>query len=155
MGSAAEEDEDDERSRPSLGRGPPSHPAAVGHLPSLVARPDPGGEPADSRSRRLRVVAARIEKGAASGLSDADVEARFGDEGLSARPWGNGPGDTYGWHEHGYHKVLYCVQGSIVFHTRDGDVALEAGDRLDVEPGTEHAATVGPDGCRCVEAATG
>jgi quercetin dioxygenase-like cupin family protein len=95
-----------------------------------------------------------MEKGAASGLSSADVEARVGKEGLSARPWGNGPGDTYDWHEHGYHKVLYCVAGSIVFHTRDGDMALEAGDRLDVEPGTSHAATVGADGCRCVEAAT-
>jgi hypothetical protein len=42
--------------------------------------------------------------------------------------------------------------GSILFHTRDGDVALTAGDRLDLEPGTEHAATVGPDGCGCVEA---
>ena len=26
------------------------------------------------------------------------------------------------------------------------------GDRLDLEPGTGHAATVGPGGCRCVEA---
>ena len=30
---------------------------------------------------------------------------------------------------------------------------LEAGDRLEVEPGTEHAATVGPDGVKCMEAA--
>lgn len=67
--------------------------------------------------------------------------------------WGNGPGDTYGWHDHRYHKVLLCLCGSIVFHTRDGDVELVAGDRLDLEPGTEHAATVGPDGCECVEAA--
>ena len=26
------------------------------------------------------------------------------------------------------------------------------GDRLDLDPGTEHAATVGPSGCECVEA---
>jgi mannose-6-phosphate isomerase-like protein (cupin superfamily) len=68
------------------------------------------------------------------------------------RVWGNGSGDTYGWHAHGYHKVLFCLDGSIVFHTRDGDVALEAGDRLDLPPGAEHAATVGPSGVRCVEA---
>lgn len=67
--------------------------------------------------------------------------------------WGIGPGDTYGWHDHRYHKVLLCLSGSIVFHTRDGDVKLVAGDRLDLEPGTEHSATVGPDGCECVEAA--
>jgi hypothetical protein len=70
----------------------------------------------------------------------------------SPRPWGNGPGDVYGWHEHGYHKVLFCVAGSIVFHTDDGDVALDAGDRLDLPPGTRHAATVGPEGCECLEA---
>jgi hypothetical protein len=32
------------------------------------------------------------------------------------------------------------------------DVELRAGDRLDLEPGTGHAATVGPDGCECLEA---
>lgn len=79
--------------------------------------------------------------------------AAFAMEGCSSpRPWGNGPGDVYGWHAHGYHKTLFCLSGSIVFHTRDGDVELRAGDRLDLEPGTEHAATVGPQGCACVEA---
>lgn len=88
---------------------------------------------------------------AASG-TDAALEA-FRDEGCSApRTWGNGPGDTYGWHAHGYHKVLFCLDGSITFHLHDGDVALEAGDRLDIDPGTEHAATVGRRGCSCVEA---
>lgn len=83
----------------------------------------------------------------------ADATAAFATEGCApARPWGNGPGDMYGWHDHGYHKVLFCLSGSIVFHTRDGDVELTAGDRLDLEPGTEHAATVGPTGCECVEA---
>jgi quercetin dioxygenase-like cupin family protein len=74
-------------------------------------------------------------------------------EGFSApRPWGNGPGDSYGWHSHDYHKVLFCLDGSITFHTRDGDVDLRSGDRLDIESNTEHAATVGPDGVSCVEA---
>jgi hypothetical protein len=82
-----------------------------------------------------------------------DATAAFTAEGcLPARTWGNGPGDTYGRHDHGYHKVLFCLSGSIVFHTDDGDVELNEGDRLDLEPGTGHAATVGPSGCRCVEA---
>jgi quercetin dioxygenase-like cupin family protein len=68
------------------------------------------------------------------------------------RSWSNGPGDTYGRHDHPRHKVLFCLEGSIVFHTDDGDVSLSAGDRLDLEPGTSHAATVGPSGCSCVEA---
>ena len=74
-------------------------------------------------------------------------------EGCSAtRAWSNGPGDTYGRHAHAYHKVLFCLDGSITFHLTDGDVDLAAGDRLDLEPGTEHAATVGPQGCSCIEA---
>ena len=75
------------------------------------------------------------------------------DEGASApRFWGNAPGDTYGRHDHAYHKVLFSLRGSIVFHMDDGDVELRPGDRLDLEPGTGHAATVGPEGCECVEA---
>jgi quercetin dioxygenase-like cupin family protein len=83
----------------------------------------------------------------------SDVEGRFRDEGLSPHGWGNGPGDRYGAHAHGYHKVLYCLTGSIVFHTADGDLDLGPGDRLDIEPGTEHSATVGPEGVECLEAA--
>lgn len=71
--------------------------------------------------------------------------------GMEPHWWSNGPGDTYSWHTHGYTKVLYCAAGSIVFHTRSGDFELEPGDRLDVEPNTEHAATVGPGGVECVE----
>lgn len=67
--------------------------------------------------------------------------------------WGNAPGDTYGWHEHHYEKVLYCAHGGIVFHTEDGDLELGPGDRMVLPPGTRHAATVGPRGVRCVEAA--
>ena len=83
----------------------------------------------------------------------ADALTIFATEGCSApRPWSNGPGETYGWHEHDRDKVLFCLEGSIVFHTDDGDVALTAGDRLDLAAGTRHAATVGPAGCACVEA---
>lgn len=91
----------------------------------------------------------RVE-GPAAGLSE--LEDRFRQDGLTPRSWSNGPGDRYDWHAHDYHKVLYCVSGSIVFHTHDGDHRLEPGDRLDVEPGTDHAATVGPEGVECIEA---
>ncbi|HUR85346.1 MAG TPA: hypothetical protein VMY78_08370 [Solirubrobacteraceae bacterium] len=39
------------------------------------------------------------------------------------------------------------------FHTHDGDLVLEPGDHLEVDPGTEHAATAGDDGVLCLEAA--
>jgi mannose-6-phosphate isomerase-like protein (cupin superfamily) len=77
----------------------------------------------------------------------------FRAEGCSApRSWGNGPGDAYGPHAHDFHKVLFCLDGSITFHLAGGNVELGPGDRLDIEPRTKHAATVGPNGCTCVEA---
>ena len=79
--------------------------------------------------------------------------AMFASEGCSApRSWANGPGDVYAAHEHPHDKVLCCLDGSIVFRTDDGDLALEAGDRLDLPARTRHGATVGPLGCSCVEA---
>lgn len=95
---------------------------------------------------------ASTTRGTVTGRADAD--AVFAAEGCTEpRPWGNGPDERYGWHEHGFHKVLFCLEGSITFHLRDAeDVTLTASDRLDLAPGTEHAATVGPGGCACVEA---
>jgi Cupin domain. len=88
-----------------------------------------------------------------TGASRLDADAAFVAEGCSGpSSWSNGPLETYGRHEHAYHKVLFCLSGSITFHTDDGDIELGAGDRLDLEPGTAHSATVGPRGCRCVEA---
>jgi quercetin dioxygenase-like cupin family protein len=79
----------------------------------------------------------------------------FEREKLSPHSWSNGPGDVYATHKHGYHKVLYCLRGSIVFHVRpDGtDYTLTPGDRLDLPPGVGHGATVGIDGVTCLEAA--
>jgi quercetin dioxygenase-like cupin family protein len=76
----------------------------------------------------------------------------FTDEGLQAHSWSNGPGYRYGEHDHPYHKVLVCESGSIIFHTPDGDVELQPGDRLDLPAHTPHAATVGPAGVVCWEA---
>lgn len=81
------------------------------------------------------------------------AEAAFADEGLEARTWSNEPGYVYPEHSHDYHKVLFCVSGSIVFHTPDGDVSLQAGDRLDLPPRTPHGATVGEEGVTCMEGA--
>lgn len=87
----------------------------------------------------------------------ADVEAAaaaaFAAEDLEPHRWANTPGYRYGQHAHDYHKVLFCVDGSIVFHTDDGDLSLAPGDRLDLPPGTAHSATVGPKGVVCLEAA--
>jgi quercetin dioxygenase-like cupin family protein len=98
-------------------------------------------------------VATTIEKSTIEAPGRDDIKARFEEEGLTPHSWGNEPGYEYEWHSHDYHKVLYCVSGSIVFHTEEGDFDLGPGDRLDVEAGTGHSATVGPDGVQCMEAA--
>jgi mannose-6-phosphate isomerase-like protein (cupin superfamily) len=94
--------------------------------------------------------ATRVE-GAVPGR-DAALRAFREERCASPRSWTNGAGDTYAQHAHGYHKVLFCLEGSITFHLEDGDLTLGAGDRLDLAPGTQHAATVGPSGCSCIEA---
>jgi quercetin dioxygenase-like cupin family protein len=98
-------------------------------------------------------VATTMEKSTIEAPGRDDIEARFREERLNPHTWGNEPGYEYEWHSHDYHKVLYCVSGSIVFHTEAGDFDLEPGDRLDVEAGTRHSATVGQDGVQCMEAA--
>ena len=88
-----------------------------------------------------------------SGDGDDRVSSVFASEGLHPHGWSNGPGATYGEHEHDHHKVLVCTAGSITFHTPSGDIALGPGDRLDLPAHTPHAATVGPRGVTCREAA--
>ncbi|HYZ09103.1 MAG TPA: cupin domain-containing protein [Pseudonocardiaceae bacterium] len=83
----------------------------------------------------------------------ADVEKQFRDQGHAPQTWSNGAGTGYERHAHSYHKRLYCTSGRITFHTDEGDFELHPGDRLDVDPGTSHGATVGPEGVTCVEAA--
>lgn len=74
-------------------------------------------------------------------------------EGLEPRWWSNGPGDSYDAHSHPYHKVLFCARGSISFEAAGRAFTLHPGDRLDIPPGTPHAAAVGPEGVTCAEAA--
>jgi quercetin dioxygenase-like cupin family protein len=66
--------------------------------------------------------------------------------------WSNGPGYKYATHSHPDTKILRCLEGSIVFHLHDRDVELSPGERLVLEPGVEHSATVGPSGVHCAEA---
>jgi len=130
----------------------PHDPEAANDWRSIAnAAGSPGRPRGSSQGARDRGLMGATKFEARASRSDA-IEA-FSAEGCSApRFWGNGPGDEYGRHSHDYHKVLFCLAGSIVFHTDEGDVSLEAGDRLDLEPGTVHGAMVGPRGCECVEA---
>jgi quercetin dioxygenase-like cupin family protein len=90
---------------------------------------------------------------------DTMHEAQFCQEmdaaGYPVSIWANGPQHRYGTHTHPYRKLLCCLEGSIIFHTASGDQALGPGDRLVLDAGIEHSATVGPDGVRCAEAHAG
>jgi len=90
----------------------------------------------------------------ATGVAPAreEVEEVLRSQGLAPHAWANGPAAVYERHAHLHHKVLFCVQGGIVFHLDAGDAALHPGDRLELPAGVGHAATVGPDGVACVEA---
>ena len=85
------------------------------------------------------------------------IIAAFARKGLTPHSWSNGAHDRYAAHSHPYHKVLYCVRGSITFRIEDSgeDVDLAPGDRLDIEPQTEHSAIVGTSGVECMEAPRG
>lgn len=73
---------------------------------------------------------------------------------LKVYHWSNNPEDVYAGHTHGYHKVLYVLEGSIRFEfpTRHKSVTLNPGDRLDLPAGIRHSAVVGPQGVKCLEA---
>jgi quercetin dioxygenase-like cupin family protein len=74
-------------------------------------------------------------------------------EASSCYAWSNGPGTVYGAHEHAFRKILYCLRGSIRFDlVASGEsIELEPGGRLELPPGTLHAAVVGAGGVTCIE----
>jgi uncharacterized protein YjlB len=89
--------------------------------------------------------------------TQAGLWQRMTEEGLNPYSWSNGPFDIYAAHSHSYNKVIYVVQGSITFGLPElgEQLALKAGDRLDLPAGTVHEAHVGARGVVCLEAHKG
>ncbi len=84
---------------------------------------------------------------------ETDMVRRLRDEGLDPTGWGNGPGDRYAAHAHGYDKVIVVERGSITFGLAgQRHLDLQAGDRLELPAGTTHDALVGAGGVSCLEA---
>ena len=83
------------------------------------------------------------------------ILACFAREGLQPHIWSGAAGDRFAEHEHAYHKVLYCLRGSITFTMAPGGevILLAPGERLDLPPHTRHSAVAGADGVTCIEAA--
>jgi len=86
-------------------------------------------------------------------IDETALRMRLEGEADSCYAWSNGPGTVYGSHSHTYRKILYCLRGSIRFDLvgSGGAIDLEPGDRLELPPGTPHAAIVGPTGVSCIE----
>jgi quercetin dioxygenase-like cupin family protein len=82
-----------------------------------------------------------------------ELMTRLRAEASGCYSWSSGPGDRYGAHDHGYEKVLYCVDGSITFvlEPEGKPVELKAGDRMVLPAKTVHSAVVGSGGCTCIE----
>jgi quercetin dioxygenase-like cupin family protein len=82
-----------------------------------------------------------------------ELMARLKTEATGCYSWSNGPGDRYAAHSHNFEKVLYCVDGSIIFVLESEGRRLELmpGDRMMLPAGTVHSAVVGPAGCTCIE----
>jgi mannose-6-phosphate isomerase-like protein (cupin superfamily) len=86
--------------------------------------------------------------------TEALIREKYVANGLHPYKWSNGPHDVYSTHTHDYNKIIYVVEGSILFGLPDEnrEVLLSAGDRLDLPANTAHNATVGPNGVICLEA---
>lgn len=87
--------------------------------------------------------------------SEAELRHRLISEGLDPRSWSAASGDREPVHSHEFHKIVYCVEGSVwysITDDRDRTIELEPGDRLDIDPGVRHAMMAGMDGATCLEA---
>jgi Cupin domain len=79
------------------------------------------------------------------------IERFLREQGVEPYPWSNGPHDRYAEHEHGYTKLLMCAEGSITFIVDGEPMELHPGQGFVLPPRTSHSATVGADGCTCLE----
>jgi quercetin dioxygenase-like cupin family protein len=75
-------------------------------------------------------------------------------EGLRPYLWKPSPNQRQPISSHGYHKVLFVIDGSLEVILPDSNqrVKLGKGDRLDVPRGIRHGLIVGGRGAECLEA---
>ena len=86
--------------------------------------------------------------------TEEDIIGELEEQELKVYHWSSLPDSVFAGHTHGYHKVLYVLEGNIKFEfpARHESLNLNAGDRLDLPAGVRHDATVGVDGVKCLEA---
>ncbi len=85
----------------------------------------------------------------------SNITRQMQKEGLRPYVWDNAPNHRYAVRSHGYHKVMYIVEGILEITLPDSNqrVKLRAGDRVEIPAGVRHGAIIGSSGAKCVEAA--
>ena len=75
-------------------------------------------------------------------------------EGLRPYMWRMQSNQRHAVRSHGYHKVLYVVDGTVevVFPDSNQGTKLRGGDRLDIPAGVRHGIIVRNGGVTCMEA---
>ena len=76
-------------------------------------------------------------------------------EGLRPYVWENNANHRHAVRTHGYHKILYVIEGTlnVVLPDSNQQVRLRGGDRMDIPAGVRHGIIAGSSGVRCMEAA--
>lgn len=76
------------------------------------------------------------------------------EEQLRPYMWINGANHRYAVRTHGYHKVLYVIDGvlDVLFPDSNQQIRLRGGDRIDIPAGVRHGTIIGSSGAKCIEA---
>ena len=87
----------------------------------------------------------------------SNITRSMREEGLRPHTWINGANHRYAVRSHGYHKVLYVIDGVLDITLPDSNqqIRLRRGDRIDIPAGVRHGTLIGKSGARCIEASLG
>jgi quercetin dioxygenase-like cupin family protein len=81
-------------------------------------------------------------------MTREEIAALLKDEGfLHVYEWKDAPNAVYPNHSHKGKVSFYVLNGDIAVTLGGIERVINAGDRLDIPPGTEHSAKVGANGC--------
>ncbi len=67
-------------------------------------------------------------------------------EGLDVTEWSDDPDTTYTEHSHEHREVRVVLTGEMTIRASGRAFVLRPGDRIDLDPGETHGATVGSGG---------
>lgn len=87
------------------------------------------------------------QEGFYSGLTEDEIAAKLGSEGLKPRRVSEAPFSRYESHKNRNDLVLAFVKGSAEIHVGDKVFYCQAGDRLVINGWMPHSGIVGAEGC--------